>query len=484
MSVPERKPQVVSESAPRPATAGKLERGVTFRAVALGSLLIPFNAYSVVRLEKVLFGPYPSTISLFANVIFVLFALAGVNGILTRIAPRFAFSQGELLTLYAMLAISTGLAGLDGVGAINQTMAHGAWFGVARHWIFLGSFPRWLVVSDSDALKGHFLGASTLYRAEILRAWLIPICAWTVFVTLLLFVAQCLNVLVRRQWAERERLTFPIVWLPLAMTEGGTGTAFFSSRLMWGGFAVAAGIGLWNGLAFLYPSIPALPIGTVDLKPFLTAKPWDAIDWLPLTFYPIAIGLGYLLPLDLLFSCWFFFLFWKMQVVFSHAVGWDATPDFPFVKEQGFGSVIGLFGFYLWSGRKYYRDILRSAWRRPPVNDTDARMERAALVGVVGGMIGLLAFCLAAGVAWWVAAAFFALYLPMLIVVTRIRAELGAPVHDFHFMGPDAMLPRVLGADSFRPGDFAFFTFAYGLTRAHRSDTMPVGLESLQMARK
>ena len=481
--MPKTKPQNEAEIAPLPKTAQRSERGVTFRAVALGSLLIPFNAYSVVRLEKVLFGPYPSTISLFANVIFVLFVLAGLNSLLARFAPRFTFSQGELLTLYTMLAISTGLAGLDGVGAINQTMAHGGWFGAARHWDFLGAFPRWLTISDSDALKGHFLGASTLYRAETLRAWLVPVGAWTVFVTQLLFVAQCVNVLVRRQWADRERLTFPIVWLPLAMTEGGTGTAFFENRLMWSGFAVAAGISLWNGLAFLYPSIPALPIGTVDLKPFLTAKPWSAIDWMPLTFYPLAIGLGYLLPLDLLFSCWFFFLFWKMQVVFSNAAGWDATPDFPFIKEQGFGAVLGLFGFYLWSGRKYYREILRSAWRRPPVHDAEARLERAALFGVIGGMLGLTAFCLAAGVTWWVIVAFFALSLPMLIVVTRIRAELGAPVHDFHFMGPDAMLPRVLGTSSFRPGDFAFFTFAYGLTRAHRSDTMPIGLESLQMAR-
>ena len=290
-----------AETAPQPTAAGKLAGGVTHRAAALGSLLIPFNAYSIVRLEKVLFGPYISTISLFANVIFALFVLAGFNALLVRFAPRLAFSQGELLTLYAMLAISTGIAGLDGVGAINQMMAHGGWFGPARGWTFLGAFPRWLAVSDPNALKGHFLGASTLYRAQTLRAWLVPVCAWTVFVTLLLFTAQCVNVLVRRQWADWERLTFPIVWLPLAMTEGGTGTAFFANRLMWSGFAAAAGISLWNGLAFLCPSLPALPIGTVDLKPFLTAKPWDAIDWLPLTFYPLAIGLGYLLPLDLLF---------------------------------------------------------------------------------------------------------------------------------------------------------------------------------------
>ena len=487
MSAPKRLPDIEPQSDPQPDSlpiaARRSERGGTLRAVALGSLLIPFNAYSVIRLEKALFGPYPSTISLFANVIFALFVLAGLNALLVRFAPRFAFGQGELLTLYAMLAVSTGLAGLDGVGGVNQAMAHGGWFGPARNWTFLGAFPRWLVVSDPEALKGHFFGASTLYRAATLRAWLLPVGAWTVFVTLLLFVAQCVSVLVRRQWADRERLTFPIVWLPLAMTEGGTGKAFFANRLMWSGFAAAAAIGLWNGLAFLYPSLPSLPVGTVDLKPFLTAKPWSAIDWLPMTFYPLAIGLGFLLPLDLLFSCWFFFLFWRLQVVFSNASGWDSTPDFPFIKEQGFGAVIGLFGFYLWSGRKYYREILRSAWGRPSAQDADARLERMALFGAFSGLLGLLAFCLAAGVTWWVAVAFFALYLPTLVVVTRIRAELGAPVHDFHFMGPDAMLPRVLGGDAFCPGDFAFFTFAYGLTRAHRSDTMPVGLESLQMAR-
>ena len=117
--------------------------GVTKRAVVLGALLIPFNAFWIVRLERVLFGPYPSTISLFANVVFVLFVLLGLNGLCRWIAPRWAFSQGELLTLYTMLAISTGLAGLDGVGILSQIMPHGAWFGATNHWTsFLNAFPE------------------------------------------------------------------------------------------------------------------------------------------------------------------------------------------------------------------------------------------------------------------------------------------------------------------------------------------------------
>jgi len=463
-----------------PAVTAPKARGVTARAVTLGALLIPFNAFWIVRLERVMFGPYVSTISLFANVVFMLLLFVGLNAGLRRFAPRFAFSQGELLTLYTMLAISTGMAGLDGVGILSQIVPHGAWFGKTNGWdSFLSAFPSWLVVRDRAILRGHFLGHSSFYTPAVLRAWITPILCWTLFVSLLMLVAHCLNVLIRRQWADRERLTFPIIWLPMEMTEGGLGTTFFRDRLMWVGFSIAALLGLWNGIAFLYPSLPMLPIGDTDLKPFFTAKPWSAIDWFPITFYPLAIGLGFLLPLDLLFSCWFFFLFWKAQMVVSNAQGWDATPDFPFIREQGFGAILGLFVFYLWTGRRHYARLFRLRNE----GGAEARGEQWALIGVVVGLLGLLAFCLAARVAWWVAALFFAIYLPTILVVTRIRAELGSPVHDFHFMGPDAMLPRALGTSPLRQSDLAFFTFSFSLTRAHRSDTMPVGLEGLQMAK-
>jgi hypothetical protein len=470
-------------------------RGVTPRALLLGAILTPLNAFWVIRLERVLFGPFPSTISLFANVVFVLFLLVCLNVLLRRFAPRIAFSQGELLTLYTMLAISTGLAGSDGVPILAQMLPHGAWFATPSNgWDkFLGAFPSWLVVRDRNVLRGHFLGDSTFYRAAVLRAWMTPILAWTVFITALLWVAVCIDVLIRRQWADRERLTFPIVWLPIQMTENGTGAAFFRSKLMWAGFAVAASLNLWNGIAFLYPSLPTLPIGIIDLKPLFTTKPWSAIDWFPTTLYPFVIGLGFLLPLDLLFSCWFFFLTWKAQIVFSNVMAWDATPDFPFIREQGFGAIMGLFVFYLWTGRKTYARLVRaglrgrgSTEREEPTDGTippEALSERTALLGIAAGIGVVLLFCLAMGVALWVAVAFLAIFIPTIIVVTRIRAELGSPVHDFHFMGPDAMLPRALGTAPFRQSDLAFFTFSFTFTRAHRSDTMPIALEGLQMAR-
>src|SRR5581483_8731138 len=419
---------------------------------------------------------------------------------------------------------------------------------------FLGAFPDWLIIKDRRIVRGHFLGNSTFYRWEVLHAWMTPILAWTLLWMLLLWTAYCINVLVRRQWADRERLTFPIIWLPMEMTEGGTGRAFFTNRLMWSGFILAAGLNLWNGTAFLYPSLPSLPIGIIDLKPLFTTKPWNAIDWTPSTLYPLAIGLGYLLPLDLLFSCWFFFLFWKGQLIVSNAMAWDTVHDFPFIHEQGFGAVIGLFVYYLWSGRKTYAAIWRRAFsprpaplpgpppknrgreatppqpspsqgegvqsgspppyegeshqtapppyegggrgevtgvradltpdaQRPTPFPEEGLSERTALLGVGVGFLGLVAFCLAAKVAWWVAVVFFAFYLAMLTVVTRIRAELGSPVHDFTFMGPDSMLIRAVGTASLRQTDLAFLSLSYPLIYSRSNDTMPIALESQQMAR-
>lgn len=458
---------------------------VTVRAVLIGALLIPFNCFWVIRMERVMFGPYPSTVSLFANVVFLLFLFMGANALLRRRLPRIAFSQAELLIVYTMLAVSTGLAGLDGVSTLSQLIPHGVWFATPSNgWeTFLGAFPDWLVIRDRDVAGGHYQGHDTFYRSAVWHAWLVPILAWTGFVTLLLFVAQCVNVLVRPQWADRERLTFPIIWLPLAMTEEGTGRAFFRNPLMWGGFALAAGLNLWNGLTLFVPTWPAIPLGITDLQPFLTAKPWTAISWFPITFYPLVIGLGFLLPLDLLFSCVFFFLFWNAQTVVTDALAWDNVPDFPFIAEQGFGAIIGLFLFYLWSGRRHYAALWLQAWRpsHTPAT-TEALSGRSAFLGIALGLAGLTIFGLAAGASAWLVLAFLAIYFASIIVVTRIRAELGAPVHDFHFMGAASMLPQTLGASALHRPDMAFLTLTYGLTRAHRGDTMPVALEGLQMA--
>ena len=446
--------------------------GVTARAVALGLLLTPVNALWVLRMEEVAFGPFPSLIALNANVLSVLFVLVAVNGLVARLRPRRALSQGELLTVFVLLGISTAFAGQSGINVAAGMIGHGAWFGPANGWEFLDTFPDWLVVRDREILKGHYQGHDSFYRPDVLAAWLPRIGAWSLLFFLLAWTGYCVTILVHRQWADGERLPFPVIELPLALTDSGTGATLLRLRLFWAGFIVAGGITLWNGLAFLYPALPSVPVGIVPLNPYLTVRPWDGLDWTPVTLYPLAIGICFLLPLDLLFSGWFFYAFWKSQLVISRLYALDTTPDFPFVKEQGYGAVIALFVYYLWTGRRTY-----AALGKLPG-------ERGALLGVAAGLAGLLAFGIAAHASPLLVVAFFVPFVAMLVVVARIRAEFGSPVHDFSFIGPDSMLLRLTGTAPLKPTDLAFLGLAYPLTYARTNDPMPVALEGAEAARR
>ena len=169
----------------------------------------------------------------------------------------------------------------------------------------------------------------------------------------------CINVILRKQWIENERLAYPIIQIPLEMTDLRTG--FFRNRMMWIGFTVAGMISLLNGLNFLYPSVPRIPIKepNYDLGVYFNEEPWNAIGTLPLRFYPFLIGLSFLIPLDLTFSTWFFFLFRKLERLVGAMVGWSTIPQYPFFGEQATGAMIGLCVTALYLGRRHFAEVFR-----------------------------------------------------------------------------------------------------------------------------
>lgn len=458
------------------------------RAILIGALLIPPNSFWVIYMERVVRGPYPTTISLFANVLFILLLLVIVNRFLHRYWPKGALNQAELLTIYTMLGVSSALAGLDMIPSLIIKMGHPfRYASESNRWeaLFFHHLQpmHWLMVKDLQVLEPYYRGNSSLYHWEYLSLWIPPILAWVGFILLLFWVLQCLCILVRRQWVDRERLSFPIVQLPFVMTlpEGG----LFRQPLLWLGFALAGGIDLINGFAFLFPSIPSIPIWQRDLSPNFRVRPWSAMGWTPIAFYPFAIGLGYLLPADLLFSCWFFFLFWKAQRIFSAALAWDAIPRFPFINEQCFGAYSGLILVSLWTGRKYFLEIGREIFSPFTVGKggrEEALSYRVAFWGFLIGWLGLLLFCRLMGMSWGISFLFFLLYLILAISVARMRAELGPPVHDLHFTGPDHLLPTFLGTKNLGGTDLAGFTLFFWFNRAYRSHPVPFQIEGLKLA--
>ncbi|UCH35556.1 MAG: hypothetical protein JSV65_04180 [Armatimonadota bacterium] len=457
------------------------------RVGLIALVLIPPNAYWIIQMERVRQGPYVTSISLFFNVVFIILAITLLNGLLRRWTPRHALTQPELITIYSMLAVASALAGMDMMQGLLMVMTHSTWFATPENnWdgLFARYPPHWLLIDDKGVLQSYYQGNSTLYRWDIIRAWIGPAAWWLGFIVALLFVLMCVSVILRKQWMDHERLTFPIVQLPLEMTRPGMDV--FRSKLLWIGFAVAAVVDTLNGLSYFYPAVPAINISNINLRTYIAVHPWTAIDWMPLTFYPAVIGLSFLLPVDLLFSCWFFYFFWKLQRVVSRAFAWDVVPQFPFIDEQGFGAYMGIVAALLWIGRRYLRQVGRKIAGRPSELDDshEALSYRQAAIGLALGIGALGLFCWRTGMTPGMIAAFFVVYLALAVAVTRVRAEFGSPVHDFHMMGPDRVLPVVLGSEAIGRRDLSMFAVFWWFNRAYRSHPMPHQLEGLYLARR
>lgn len=435
------------------------------RAIIVGCLLIPLNCYWVAMAEIVYYTLHATVLSLFFNAIATLLFLSLCNSILRKLG-LFFFSRSELLTIYILLCIATSLCAHDMMQILMSLLGYPRWFATAENqWEskILPYLPEWLVIKDKDTLLGMYVGGSNF--STYIRDFLSPLLAWGTFALLLLFCFYCLNLLLKDHWIKNERLTFPIAQVPLELTsERG---AIFKSRLFWTAFAFSGGLDIWHGLHFLFPYLPDINTRW-DLGPYIRNPPWNAMGWTPLCFYPFAVGLAYFIPLDLAFSSWFFYLFWKFQLIFRSALGMEPMPG-PYQSAQSSGAWIGIGSIALWGARKHIKSLIRNGQIKP-------------LIGFFAGFISLVAFCRLAGMSVWVGAAFFAIYFVIAVAVARMRAELGPPTHDLYYAGPDWLLTTLFGTKVFGSQNLSVLSLLYWITRDYRNHPIAHQLEGMKIA--
>jgi len=464
--------------------------GVTLTPLLLGLTLIPINCYWVVKAEIIRATIHATILTMFFNVIFCMFVLTLLNHAIKRFIPKRALSQAELLLIYTMLSVSTGLFGIDLMTLLVPLMGHAFWFATPENeWqdLFWRYLPEWLTVSDPESLRGYYEGEANFWTVKHLAAWVGPILAWSAFIFVFMFVALCINVIIRKQWIQEERLSYPIIQLPLEMTDNHSG--FFSIHKMWIGFAISGGFNLIQGLHFLYPIIPSLNL-EYNLAPLFTQRPLNAIDWLPINIYPFVVGLAYFMPLDLSLSFWFFYLFWKAQLVFRDIMGWGAMPGTR-LSAQLSGAWLGIGILAIITSRKQIMKVLslaicsrKSSASAPSAlhNSTEPMRYRTAVFGLIFGMVLLVLFWHQAGMSLWVGVVFFSMYFTFVLAATRMRAELGPPAHELHNSGPEWILLETFGNKPFTPGDLTSFSLLYWTTYGYRCHPMPHQLEGFKLA--
>lgn len=453
------------------------------RAILLGLLLIPLNSYWVAVMEAVKYTGHPTTYSLYFNCVCWLLLLTVLSEGLRRVHPKLALTRAELLCVYFMLCLGSALVGHDQVQVLLSVILHPHEFATPENgWqdLFIHRIPPQFLVSNPVTLEAIFGGHSRLFDPDVLRGVVLPLFWWGTFWLALLCSFACLSVVLRRQWYDAEKLSFPLVALPLEMT--APEFAFFRDRLMWVGFTIPLFINLVNNLHQALPGVPEIGIRKYTLSQFLTTRPWNAIGWSPLWVQPWAVGLGYLLPIDILFSSWVFWWFWKAQMIAAAWLGLgNSKPLAPYIPEQALGAYLGIAVIVLYSARGHLRAVIRSALSKAPLphEEREAMRYRTAVFGFGLSLGYLLWYSCRLGMEAVPALAFLLGFMAITIAVLRLRAEFGAPVHDLHFSDPGLILVHALGPLAFNPRTLQGFSFYFWFNRAHRAHPGPLFIESL-----
>jgi len=361
-------------------------------------------------------------------------------------------------------------------------VGHPFWFATPENeWedLFHSYLPRWLTIDNKNVMEGFYAYNDSFYDPYVFQAWVRPLLLWSAFLIVLYFCMMCINIVLRKQWMERERLAFPVAQVPLGLINPKL--SIHKSRIFWYGFGGATWLSLMNGLHRLYPIVPGPTYGKFVLTALFTEKPWNAMDAVFIEFLPFVIGLAFFIPVTLSFSIWFFYWFWKMEMVLGSAIGYNYLPGFPGYWTQGMGAVIFMFVMFIFWARQHLWQVLKSIFRpQSSEYQEESRLYTFAVLGGTLGMAFLVFFCYCAGMSPWVAIVFLIGFYAVSLVVTRVRAELGPPTHDFPFC-PSQFITNIFGSkriDASTLTQFAMFKFVdYG----HRSSAMPHIMEGLYL---
>ncbi len=477
----------MAENGPAAPPPPQQQRGpLSARVLLLALILIPLNAWWLTETEYVRYTDNVTTQALFFNAVSLLLILVALNRLLRRVRAAWVFSPSEMMALYVVTVAASGLAGHDTLQILFTTLTfpfHNAQTNADWNDTILPYLPSHLVVRDREAIQSLYSGNSTLYRWDHIQPWLEPLGWWTLFVLLLVWTMICLSALFRKQW-ESERLSYPIAELPLQIIREEQ--TLFRNRLLWAGVAVGAGCQIINLVHALYPSIPGVPTG---VQYFQTDRfPWNAAGSLPIAAFPFAFGLTFLLPTQLGFSTWFFFLMSRVELVGGAMLGYTEWGKFPYIQQQGVGAIFGFFFAIVWTARGHLARLWDAAVGGPAAREMNGHDEplsaRVAVFGLLAGVAGLAWFAVEAGMRGQTVAWYLVLFLIIVVVVTRLRAELGLPTFELYQSGADNILHTTAGTNAWTKNDLAAMSLFFFLGRTHRQFPMQTHVDALQLGRR
>ena len=481
-------PPVTSQNLPQ--TSRSIYNSITARSVLIGMLAVicqclatPYNDF---RVE----GTYLAGNHLPIAVVFVMLVfILGINVLLKRLTPGRELQGSELLVIWGMMLVASGIPSSGLMRYLVPLAVSPFYFATPENeWItlFHQHLPDWMVVKDPKAVF-YFYEQLPDGGQIPWAAWVKPIVGWSVFVLIFYFVTICWTVILRKQWVEHERFTFPLVQLPMEMFQPPSGKAllnrFFKSPLMWCGFTIPVILHGLKGLHLYFPAIPSPPV-YFPIAALFTEKPLSALNWWPsvnLFIFPSIIAIVYLLTLEISFSFWFFFLLGKMETVLIYATG-SKVNQWNFHQNQQMGALLVFIGFILFIGKRHFGRAFATIFGKRTHNDTNEPLPYAwAVWGMIGGILLLTLICSLAGMRVWVALFILGIFLAITTVGTWMVTNGGLMFILYSFL-PGEYLITLFGSARVNAPSWTLVAYERVLMFDMREILMPSVMNNFKLA--
>jgi hypothetical protein len=367
----------------------------------------------------------------------VLFVLVAGNQLLGWLLPRWKLTPAELTVAFVLMIPAPMITSRGLMERWLPLLVGVNYYAPGNRWdvLFFPHIPPQLV--PWDPAKGARQDVAVWFYERLpggvalpWAQWLVPLLVWLILILAVYAAFFCMTVILRKHWVEGEKLSFPLVQLPLEMMLQPQ--SFLRNKLMWAGFTVSFGLFLVNGLHQWVPSVPEVPL-SIHLNPLFTDRPWNQLSYWAIWISPAAIGFFYLMPTDLLFSFWFFYLLGKIQEaavgLYGENVPFEHAAFAAHVAYQGAGAFFMLAILTLYSASHHLRHVWRRAIGAVPPDEAESRemfSYRVAVWGLVASLIVILLWASYFGLTWQVALFHFGVYLfVQAIIMARCTAEGG-----------------------------------------------------------
>ncbi|MBM3477218.1 MAG: hypothetical protein FJX75_28460 [Armatimonadetes bacterium] len=464
-------------------------QGLSIKAVVLALVLLVVSLYWVLRVEMIAHSTQITESVPVVPAVAALILLTLIAPLLRRFPRALRLSQADILAVYVFLTVSTSMASVGACRLIFPNLTALRYFAEPEnnfeaYWKYV---PGWFAPTDNEAIRQMYEGED---EPIPWRAWAKPLTMWMLFILAWYTAMFALMVMFRRQWSDRERLTFPIVHMVMDFSDPGGGRlvgGFFRNPLMWAGFGLCAIYNVMNILQAWNPAVPALG-RQYDIGALFTERPLSAIRPLSIAWRPENIGLGYLVSTEITLTVWVFYLLLRLSNVVAVAAGREIA-GFPFDQEQSVGAYIALGAFLLYVGRHQLRTVVEKAVGR--LRELDDQNEPVpyswAVIAFVLGVGGMLLFAVKAGMWLWTAALYFGLILLFALVYARARAEAGAAmVWLFPFYQHKRAILNALGSARLSGGNdwgnLTIFSYFMWMSRGYFQSMMAYQVEASRIA--